>query len=68
MIVASAFPQLRKYGHLHRGLAGFSMQAITPALAAGLGLSQTSGVMVSDVTPDGAADAAGIGTRTLWPQ
>ena len=48
-IVASAYPQLRKYGHLHRGLMGFSMQAITPALAAGLGLSRTSGVMVSDV-------------------
>src|SRR4029078_5039948 len=37
-LVASAYQQLRKYGHLHRGLLGFSMQAITPALAAGLGL------------------------------
>jgi serine protease Do len=60
-IVASAYPQLQKYGHLHRGLAGFSMQAITPALAAGLGLSRTSGVMVSDVLPGSAADEAGVG-------
>jgi serine protease Do len=59
-IVASAYPQLRKYGHLHRGLIGFSMQAITPALATALDLSQTSGVMVSDVMPDGAADEAGL--------
>src|SRR6185295_7872689 len=43
-VVASAYPQLRRYGHRHRGLLGFSMQAITPALAAGLGLPRTSGV------------------------
>ena len=50
-IVAAAYPQLRKYGHLHHGQIGFAMQTITPALAAGLGLSRTSGVMVSDVLP-----------------
>ena len=62
-IVASAYPQLRKYGHLHRGLIGFSMQAITPTLAAALGLSRASGVMVSDVMPDSAAEAAGLGIK-----
>jgi serine protease Do len=60
-VVASAWPQLRKYGHLHRGRMGFFPQAITPALAAGLGLPRKSGVMVSDVTPGGAAEAAGLG-------
>lgn len=64
-IVASAYPQLRKYGHLHRGLIGFSTQAITPALAAGLGLSRTSGVVVSDVVPDSAAEAAGLGVKDV---
>ena len=64
-IVASAYPQLRKYGHLHRGLVGFSLQAITPALAAGLELPRTSGVMVSDVAPDSAAEAAGIGVKDV---
>jgi len=59
-IVASAYLQLRKWGHLHRGLVGFSMQAITPALAAALGLPRTSGVMVSDVMPDSAAETAGL--------
>jgi len=59
-VVASAWPQLRKYGHLHQGQVGFSPQTITPALAAGLGLSRKSGVMVSDVTPGGAAEAAGL--------
>jgi serine protease Do len=60
VVVAAASPQLRKYGHLHRGLIGFSPQTITPALAAGLGLSRRSGVIVSDVTPGGPAEAAGL--------
>jgi S1-C subfamily serine protease len=64
-IVASAYPQLRKYGHLHRGLIGFSMQAMTPALADALGLSRTSGVMVSDVMPDSAAEMAGLGVKDV---
>jgi serine protease Do len=64
-IVASAYPQLRKFGHLHRGLIGFSMQAITPALAAALGLSRTSGVLVSDVLSDSAADAAGLAVKDI---
>jgi serine protease Do len=64
-IVASAYPQLWRYGHLHRGLVGIIMQSITPALAAGLDLPRTSGVMISDVTPGGAADAAGVSVRDV---
>ena len=59
-VVASAYPQLRKYGHLHRGMVGLNLQSITPALAAGLGLPVTSGVVVSDVMPTGPADVAGV--------
>src|SRR6185295_11836280 len=47
------------------GQVGFSMQTITPALAAGLGLSRTSGVMVSDVLPGSAAEAAGLGVKDV---
>ena len=64
-IVASVYPQLRKFGHVHRGVMGFSMQAISPALAEGLGLSRRSGVVVSDVSPDGAADIAGLQIRDV---
>ena len=60
-VVASAYPQLRRYGHLHRGLIGLSMQAITPALAAGLELSRVAGVLVADVAPDSPAELAGAG-------
>jgi serine protease Do len=64
-IVATAFPQLRKYGHLHHGQIGFATQTITPALAAGLALSRTSGIMVCDVSPGGAAEAAGVGVKDV---
>ena len=59
-IVASVYAQLRQYGHLHRGIIGLNMQAITPALAHALALPRTSGVVVSDVIPDSAAEAAGV--------
>ena len=59
-VVAAVYPQLRKYGHLHRGFMGFNTQVITPALAAALGLSKASGVMVSDVLPGSGADTAGL--------
>jgi len=64
-IVASAFPQLQKYGHLHRGQLGFGMQSITLALAAALELPRTSGVMVSDVIPDGPAETAGLAVKDV---
>jgi serine protease Do len=64
-IVAAAYPQLRKYGHMHRGVIGISLQSITPALARGLGLARTAGVMVSDVMPDSAAEAAGVGVKDV---
>ena len=59
-LVALAYPQLRKYGHVHRSQIGISVQTITPALAAGLGLSRDRGVIVSDVLPGGPADGAGL--------
>ena len=64
-IVGAVYPQLRKYGHLHRGQVGFNTQALTPALAAGLGLSRSSGVVVSDVLPGGSADASGVQVKDI---
>jgi serine protease Do len=59
-IVALAYPQLSKYGHLHRGETGIGVQAITPELAAGLKLNSDSGVIVSDVVPGSPAETAGL--------
>jgi len=59
-IVAVAYPQLLKYGHLHRGEIGIRVQTITPNLAAGLGLPTDRGVIVSDVAPGSPAEQAGL--------
>jgi serine protease Do len=55
-----AYPKLLRYGRLHRGQIGILMQTITPTLAAGLGLSQSWGALVSDVLPETPAAAAGL--------
>jgi serine protease Do len=59
-IVGFAYPQLRKFGHVHRGATGISVQGITRGLAAGLKLPTDWGVLVSDVAPGSPADAAGL--------
>ena len=59
-ILAVAYPQLRKYGHVHRGEIGVSIQSITASMASGLGLARDHGVIVSDVLPGSPAEAAGI--------
>jgi serine protease Do len=52
--------QLVVNGRVHRGLLGVTVQGITSDLAAGLGLDKAEGALVSGVTPDGAAEKAGI--------
>ena len=59
-LVASAYPQLLKYGHIHQPSIGALVQAITPELAAGLHLGRDFGVVVSDITPGGPADNAAL--------
>lgn len=59
-VVQFIYGQLRESGHVHRSIIGAEMQDITPDLAAGLKLSRQEGVIVSDVTPDGPADKAGL--------
>jgi serine protease Do len=59
-VVAVAYPQLRKFGHLHPGEIGIHAQTITPNLAAGLGLPMDQGVIVSDVMPGSPAETAGL--------
>ncbi len=59
-LVAFAYPQLRKYGHIHRGEMGVQVQTVTPELAVGLRLARDWGVLVSDVLPGSPADKAGV--------
>ena len=64
-VVAFAYPQLVKYGHIHEPEIGAILQTITPELAEGLHLSRDYGVIVSDVIPGGPADKAGLKTQDI---
>jgi serine protease Do len=59
-VVNFVYSSLRKYGHVHRVEIGAGAQTVTPTLAEGLSLPQSWGVIISDVTPDGPAYAAGL--------
>ena len=54
------YNSLRKYGRVRRVEMGFHCQPITPELAVGMNLSRDWGAIISDVEPDGSAQAAGI--------
>jgi serine protease Do len=59
-MVDKIYRELRKFGHVHRGSIGVIPQTIDEGIAAGLGLKQDWGVILSDVKPDSAAAAAGL--------
>jgi serine protease Do len=59
-IVRFVYDNLRKYGFVQRAEIGVGAQEITPALAAGLGLSRDWGVVISDVARGGPAGTAGL--------
>ena len=54
--------QLIEYGEVRRGRLGIDAQDLTPALAKAFGLSQSKGVVISQVEPDSPADKAGLRT------
>jgi serine protease Do len=64
-VIAFVYEHLRKYGQVHRTEIQASAQNITPTLAAGLGLAQNWGVVISDVTPGGPADSAGVKVQDI---
>jgi Do/DeqQ family serine protease len=52
--------QLLKSGKVVRGYMGAGIQNVTPELAKGLGLQQSSGVAITQVEPNGPAAKAGL--------
>ena len=56
----SVMEQLIKYGKVERGILGVTIQNLTPEIAKGLKISQTSGVVVTQVQPGSGAEKAGI--------
>ena len=59
-LVKQLLPQLKSTGKVTRGWLGVSIQAMTPDIAASLGLDKAKGALVSSVVPDSPADHAGI--------
>ncbi len=59
-LAKSVIDQLKETGTVVRGWLGVLIQQITPEIAEGLGLKDVKGILVSDVTPGGPADKAGI--------
>jgi serine protease Do len=64
-VVRRIYQQLREHGHVHHETIGAAVQTITPTMAAGLGLQQDYGVIVSDVTPKGPAETAGLKVQDI---
>jgi serine protease Do len=59
-LVRDVIAQLKQFGSVRRGWVGVRIQPVTQDLAEGMGLSSTSGALVSDVTPNGPAAKAGM--------
>lgn len=59
-IVRNVFEQVRKTGRIRRGEIGVLPQTITSTMAAGLGLAQDWGVIITDVDPQGPGARAGL--------
>ena len=59
-IVRHVYHQIRENGRVRRGWLGIGVQSVNPALAEGLGLSQSWGVVIANVSPTGPASLAGF--------
>ncbi len=51
---------MRRFGRLNAGFPGMAVQALTPALAAAIGVDGTEGGVVTQVLPGSGADTAGV--------
>jgi len=64
-MAASVYEQLKANGRVQRGEIGASLQNMTAGLAAGLGMRQTWGAIVTDVADKSAASAAGLQAKDV---
>jgi serine protease Do len=63
--VRFVYRELKDHGRVRKTVIGANAQTITPTLAAALKLPQDWGVIISDVTPGGPADKAGVKAKDI---
>ncbi|MDJ0946770.1 MAG: DegQ family serine endoprotease [Kiloniellales bacterium] len=61
-IASEVVADLREKGKVERGWLGVRIQAVTPEFAEGFRLEEAKGALISSVTPDSPAAAAGLET------
>lgn len=59
-LAMGAVKQLKETGKVRRGMIGVTLQPITAEDAKGLGLPDTRGALINDVSPGSAGDKAGL--------
>jgi serine protease Do len=59
-LITLAFPQLRDYGHLHRGVIGLTVQTVTSLIASGLQLPSYATLIAANVAAGSPAEDAGL--------
>ena len=64
-VAMNTVEQLKKYGHVSRGMIGVQIQNIDRGLAQSLGLPNAEGALVANVTPGSGADKAGVQVRDV---
>ena len=57
---ANVAQQIIEFGHVKRGILGIRFQELSPELAKVFQLDATSGVLISSIEPDSAADQSGM--------
>src|ERR1700721_3048925 len=64
-MVKGVMDQLIKYGQVKRGVLGVNIYNVTPDIAKGFGLSESSAALVAGVAPGAAAEHAGVKTGDI---
>jgi len=64
-IARSAYEQIRQHGRVRRGQIGIVPQTITTPMARALKLDRDWGVIIADVSPRSAAEAAGLAVHDI---
>ncbi len=59
-LVADVVAQLKNHGNVDRGWLGVNIQMVSPEIADAIGLDNHGGALVSEVTPNSPAAAAGL--------